>query len=88
MEETLKRSTLILEDRSSLTLKGALNILGFEEDIIILDTELGRLNIEGEELKIESLNKENKTVLIKGRISGLFYSEQKSAKGGIKGFFK
>ena len=88
MEENLKRSTLILEDRSSLTLKGALNILGFEEDIIILDTELGRLNIEGQELKIESLNKENKTVLIRGRISGLFYSEQKGAKGGIKGFFK
>ena len=88
MDEGLKKSSLTLEDRSSLSLKGALNILGFDADIIILDTEQGRLSIEGSDMKIESLNKENKTILIKGRITGLFYSEEKSARSGIKGLFK
>jgi sporulation protein YabP len=66
-----------------LTLNGVLNICGFEDGLIALDTESGRLFIEGENLKIESLEKEGGSVLVTGEVRGIFREEQGKLKKGI-----
>ena len=67
------RATLIIKDKKTLTLDGVKHVLSFYEDAITLDTELGRVTVEGRNLKIESLSKEGE-ILIEGEIEGAFYS--------------
>ena len=39
---------LILENRSKLSVSGVLDVLSFDDQIVIIETELGLLNIKGE----------------------------------------
>ena len=39
---------LILENREKLTITGVLDVLSFDDQIVILETELGLLTIKGE----------------------------------------
>jgi hypothetical protein len=59
--------------------------LGFDSDYVLLESSLGRITVEGDELAIESLLKDSGEVLIIGRISGLFYSQDGSGRKGIFG---
>lgn len=86
--ESVKKGTLVLKDKKLLELDGVKNVLGFDSSYVYLDTELGKLTIEGDELKIESLTKENGEIVIIGKIDLIQYSEEKSAKGLFKGIFK
>ncbi len=87
IDEVIKKSTLTVVDRKTLTLDGVSSVVGFDSDYVCLSTYLGKLTVEGEELKIDSLTKETGTVVIIGKINGLYYSEEKP-KSVFKGFFK
>ncbi len=87
-DDAVKKSTLTICDRKILTLDGVDNVLGFDSGYVTLSTSLGKVGVEGEELKIESLTKDNGTVIITGSISGVFYSEEKASFGVFKGLFK
>ena len=80
MEEKDFRGTLVLKDRKSVTLDGVKNVIGFDESYVSLESESGKVTIEGGGLKIESLSKEDGVIFVSGTISGIFYSEEKSAK--------
>ena len=41
---------LILENREKLTITGVLDVLSFDDQIVILETELGLLTIKGESI--------------------------------------
>lgn len=88
MEESIAKGTLKVEDRTSLTLDGVDNVLGFDEEYVSLETRLGKIVIEGRSLKIESLSKENGIILISGRINGILYSDEKPAKNVFARLFK
>ncbi len=77
---TLGHGSVSLKDRSRLEADGIDGVISFDEDYVKLISDLGVLNIEGEGLVIESLNKENKRILITGKISGLFYTTEKKKK--------
>ncbi len=87
-DEIVKKSALSLKDRKKLTIDGVENVLGFDSDYVSLSTSLGRVGVEGEDLKIESLTKEIGEVVITGRINGIFYSDERQSKGVFKGLFK
>ncbi len=88
IEENVKKSALTVYDRKLLTLNGVDNVLGFDSDYVSLSTNMGRVGVEGEALKIESLTKEDGTVVISGKINGVYYSEEKASRGVFKGLFK
>ena len=82
------KGKVVLVDRKILTLDGVLNVIGFDSGSVTLETNLGELYVEGEELKIESLLKDGGEIVIRGKISGFFYSEKKESKGLFRGLFK
>lgn len=43
---------LILENREKLTISGVIDVLSFDDQIVILETELGMLTIKGEDLRM------------------------------------
>lgn len=89
MEENLSSSGILtVRCRESVTLDGVKNVEGFDEGYVSLSTDLGRVVIEGEGLKIESLTKDEGLIYVTGKISGVYYSEEKPARGVFSRLFK
>ncbi len=79
-KEEFRHTNLNVKERNNLTLNGVCNIIGFDEGYVTLATSDGRIIIEGEGLKIESLSKQGGEINISGKICGVFYSEKRSLK--------
>ena len=82
------KQTLIIKNRSEISLDGVMNVEGFDESYVSLATSGGRIVIEGENLKIEGLTKEDGRILISGKFDAVLYSEEKSRSGIFSRFFK
>lgn len=79
---------LILENREKLTITGVVDVLSFDDQIVIVETQLGLLTIKGEELRINKLSLDISEVIIDGEIFNLGYSEagmNKKSSGSILG---
>ena len=77
----LSSGNINLKNREELTVDGAESILSFEDYSLAVMTTLGKLTVEGEGMVIDSLSKETKKIIIKGRISGIYYTDSKKTKG-------
>ena len=67
---------LILENRGKLSISGVLDVLSFDDQIVILETELGLLTVKGENIKINKLSIDTSEVVIEGEIFNIGYSEK------------
>ena len=74
-----------LEDGHLLTMNGVSGVLSFDDGEIALETRDGRVTVEGEALKIESLSRETGDIVIVGSVTGIFTTPAKSE--GNRGFF-
>jgi len=75
-----KKSNLSLENRKRLNLSGVLEVVSFNEDIIMLNTILGSLTIKGEGLKMNKLDVQNGDVVMIGMINSFAYTNKESKK--------
>ena len=71
---------LILENRGKLTISGVNDVLSFDDQIVMVDTELGLLTVKGDNLRITKLSLDTTEVIIEGEISCLSYSDNKQDK--------
>ena len=77
---------LVIDNREYLEIEGIINVESFDDEEIVLETEMGLLAIRGENLHIRHLNLEEGELNIEGFILELAYSEEKGSKGiGGKG---
>lgn len=77
---------LVLENREKLSISGVLDVLSFDDQIVILETELGLLTVKGENLRINKLSLDTEEVIVDGEIYNLGYSEkdlEKKSGGGL-----
>lgn len=79
---------LILENRGKLNISGVLDVLSFDDQIVIVETELGLLNVKGENLRINKLSIDTSEVILEGDIASLAYSEKDYDKKGTSLFGK
>lgn len=73
---------LILENRGKLSISGVRDVLSFDDQIVMVDTELGLLTVKGENIRINKLSLDTAEVIIEGEISTLIYSQTKQEKTG------
>ena len=71
---------LILESREKLNISGALDVLSFDDQIVIVQTHLGLLTVKGEDLRISKLNIDSEEVIVDGTISTMSYSDKNIEK--------
>ena len=71
---------LILENRGKLSVSGVNDVLSFDDQVVIIDTELGLLTVKGENLRINKLSLDTLEVIVEGEISSLTYSQNKQDK--------
>ena len=77
---------LVLENREKLNVSGVNDVLSFDDQVVIIETELGLLTVKGENLKINKLSIDTSEVIVEGTINNLSYSEhQTKSEGGIFG---
>ena len=87
MEKVIKHNNLNLAARKNLTLDGVSNIVEFDGSYISLELDGELVKVEGEGMKVESLSKDDGTILISGKINGIYYTEEKSIVGFWKRLF-
>lgn len=73
---------LVLENREKLSISGVLDVLSFDDQVVIVETELGLLNVKGENLRINKLSIDTSEVVVEGEVCSLSYSEKNLDKKG------
>lgn len=75
---------VILENRKKLTLTGIKDVLSFDDEIVIVESELGLLNIKGSDLRVNKISVETGDVIVEGTIRSIEYSDKDlSSKQGL-----
>lgn len=77
---------MIMENREKLTVSGVLDVESFDEDNVILHTEMGVLIVKGEDLHINKLSIDSGELMIEGEISSCTYTDQDGSKSKGMGF--
>jgi sporulation protein YabP len=75
---------VILENRKKLTLTGIKDVLSFDDEIVIVESELGLLNIKGADLRVNKISVETGDVIVEGTIRAIEYADKDlSPKQGL-----
>lgn len=71
----MEENNIVIENREKMTISGVTDVLSFDDQIIIVETNLGLLTVKGENLKINKLNIDTSDFSLNGNITGISYSE-------------
>lgn len=82
-----KAQNLILENREKLSISGVIDVESFNDECVIVDTELGVLIVRGEDLHISKLNLDNSELNIEGDIVSCEYDDRDNSRSKGSGFF-
>jgi len=86
-----KRQEIRLLNRRLLEITGVMNVDSFDSEAFMLETELGFLQVKGQNLHIKNLDLEQGTVAIEGSVQSMAYldgSGPDKTKGLLGKLFK
>lgn len=69
---------LTLAERKNLTLTGAVEVISFDENAVVVKTELGQLTVHGKNLQLKNLSPDNGQLAVEGQIGALLYEEPRA----------
>lgn len=72
---------LTLNERKHLTMTGVTEVVSFDDTTVLLNTSLGSLEVQGQQLKLKTLSIDGGQVAVEGEISALIYEEPKTTRG-------
>ena len=78
MEQAHQPHTLQLKERRNLTMSGVTEVVSFDDTSVVLQTALGTLIVQGQELQLKTLSQEGGQVAVDGTVSALIYEEPRS----------
>lgn len=85
MEErkrSLMGQNIMIENRERINITGVVDIHSFDDEVALIETELGILMIKGDNLKMNKLNLDNNELIIEGRLIALNYTDSSEMKKG------
>ena len=83
MDRTLLRKVQLTQLEIAKEIRGGADVISFDEGCIVLSTVCGILSVDGEELRIVSLDVEKGNVEISGVVNGMIYPESIKKSGGF-----
>ena len=81
-KNTIKNHNIIMENRERLSITGVIDIHSFDDELVLVETQLGILTIKGNDLKMNKLNLDNSELIVEGKIIALVYSQTETMKKG------
>ena len=83
-ERKTSRHKLVVDQRESVAISGVLDVISFDEEQVVCDTDLGVLVLRGTNLHVSSLNLDSGLLDIFGEIVSINYEGQGSGSGRSK----
>ena len=77
---------LQLSERKTLSMTGVTEVVSFDETCVVLQTSLGLLIVQGQQLSLKNLSLDGGQVAVDGTISALSYEEPR--QGGWRRLFR
>lgn len=87
MEQEHLPHKLQLVERQQLTMTGVTEVVSFDDTTVVLQTSLGTLVVQGQELQLKNLSLEGGQVSVSGTVSALIYEEPRQG-GGWRRLFR
>ena len=81
VEQTQMPHKLQLNERYQLTMTGVTEVVSFDDNTVVLQTALGTLIVQGQQLQLKTLSLEGGQVAVDGNISALSYEEPRHHSG-------
>ena len=81
-KESLQKQSLTLTDRERLVVNGVEDVESFNEECVILYTNMGVLTVKGSGLHINKLNVESGESIVEGIINSCEYQDKDGRKRG------
>lgn len=78
---------LTLDERQKLTVTGVSEVVSFDENSVVLTTDMGTLVILGRELQLKTLSVEGGQVAVDGTVCAMSYEEPRSSGGWMRRLF-
>ncbi|MCR4436479.1 MAG: sporulation protein YabP [Clostridiales bacterium] len=82
-----RTQNLILENREKLSISGVIDVESFNDESVVVETEMGILVVRGENLHISKLNLDSSELNIEGDIDSCEYNDREGSKSKGLGFF-
>lgn len=77
--------SIVIEERKSVTISGVTDVESFDEQTVILMTDIGELVIKGFGLHINKIDVVAGDLALEGEIYGVSYSDSQPSSGGFFG---
>lgn len=81
MSNEVVHTEFCVKSGEKMLVNGVVGIESFESSYVELELSDNRMTIEGENMKIESLDHSTGHLTIKGKIQGVYYSKQNRKNG-------
>lgn len=75
-----KKSNIMIENRERVNLTGVIDIHSFDDELVLVETNLGIITLKGINLKINKLNLDSNELSVEGKVNSLGYSENMEQK--------
>ena len=75
--------SIIIEDRKNVSISGVTDLESFDEETVILMTDLGELVIKGFGLHISKIDVVSGDLALEGEIYSIGYSDTQAVGGGL-----
>lgn len=76
-----QKHTVNIENRETMSLTGVEDVSGFDENVVVLTTQLGDLTVRGSELHIDKIDLSSGELELRGRIQEMSYDEPRQSGG-------
>ena len=84
----VSKHKLVIEHRENVAITGVLDVISFDEEEVVCDTDMGILILRGTNLHVNSLNLDNGTLDIYGEVISATYEDKGQAKSKASFFGK
>ena len=74
-ERISKQCSVIMENRAKVSATGVVDVASFDDETVVLETELGTLIIKGQDFHINKLNVDVGEIVIEGEIDNCLYGD-------------
>jgi len=82
-----KRHKIVIDQRENISVDGVVEVISFDEESVVCETNMGSMVIRGRDLHIEKLNLEQGVLSIEGVVEALEYNEEGFAKASTASIF-
>ena len=78
---------LMMQNRSALSITGIRDVVSFDENQVVMDTDLGLLTLKGKDLHVSRLSVEKGEVDVTGTVDSMAYSSNEAYRKAGQSFF-